>query len=126
MEALLELSGRGRAHGVDAAALRFPRRIPHPRRPGARIARGQGAHPVPRQLWLAYLKACRELGARCGVSIRTLDKAPWQHSKELTTSAIEPGAPLIVEGPATAASEWRGEIASQRGPQAGSTRSGTP
>jgi hypothetical protein len=32
--------------------------------------------------WLAYLEACRELASRNGVSIRTLDKALWQHSKE--------------------------------------------
>jgi hypothetical protein len=32
--------------------------------------------------WLDYLEACRELAMRHGVSIRTLDKALWQHSKE--------------------------------------------
>jgi len=34
------------------------------------------------KLWLAYLAACCELAAPCGVSIRTLDKALWQYSKE--------------------------------------------
>jgi hypothetical protein len=33
--------------------------------------------------WLRYLIACRELAARLGVEIRTLDKALWQASKEL-------------------------------------------
>jgi hypothetical protein len=32
--------------------------------------------------WLAYLETCRALARRSGVSIRTLDKALWQHSKE--------------------------------------------
>ena len=32
--------------------------------------------------WLDYLEVCRELATRHGVSIRTLDKALWQHSKE--------------------------------------------
>lgn len=32
--------------------------------------------------WLAYLSACRMLARSAGVSIRTLDKALWQHSKE--------------------------------------------
>jgi hypothetical protein len=32
--------------------------------------------------WLGYLDACRSLAARHGVSLRTLDKALWQHSKE--------------------------------------------
>jgi hypothetical protein len=36
----------------------------------------------PVGFWLAYLSACRTLTRRAGVSIRTLDKALWQHSKE--------------------------------------------
>jgi hypothetical protein len=32
--------------------------------------------------WLAYLEACRALARQTGVSLRTLDKALWQHSKE--------------------------------------------
>jgi hypothetical protein len=32
--------------------------------------------------WLRYVDACRALAARHGVSLRTLDKALWQHSKE--------------------------------------------
>jgi hypothetical protein len=32
--------------------------------------------------WLGYLDACRSLAAGHGVSLRTLDKALWQHSKE--------------------------------------------
>ena len=38
----------------------------------------------PVSFWLEYLDACRELAARAGVSIRTLDKALWQYSKELS------------------------------------------
>ena len=38
----------------------------------------------PVGFWLAYLSACRTLARRAGVSIRTLDKALWQHSKERT------------------------------------------
>jgi len=36
----------------------------------------------PLSFWLEYLSTCRELAARAGVSLRTLDKALWQHSKE--------------------------------------------
>jgi hypothetical protein len=32
--------------------------------------------------WLDYLHACRELADRHGVTLRTLDKALWQYSKE--------------------------------------------
>lgn len=36
----------------------------------------------PLSFWLEYLDACRELAQLAGVSLRTLDKALWQHSKE--------------------------------------------
>jgi hypothetical protein len=36
----------------------------------------------PLNFWLEYLDACRELAQLAGVSLRTLDKALWQHSKE--------------------------------------------
>jgi hypothetical protein len=32
--------------------------------------------------WLRYLEACRSMAARHEVTLRTLDKALWQHSKE--------------------------------------------
>ena len=38
----------------------------------------------PVSFWLEYLNACRELARRAGVSLRTLDKALWQYSKELS------------------------------------------
>jgi hypothetical protein len=36
----------------------------------------------PVSFWLEYLDVCRRLARTHGVSIRTLDKALWQHSKE--------------------------------------------
>lgn len=33
-------------------------------------------------LWWAYTQYCRELARSCGVSMRTLDRALWQYSKE--------------------------------------------
>ena len=36
----------------------------------------------PISFWLEYLDVCRTLARRSGVSIRTLDKALWQFSKE--------------------------------------------
>ena len=36
----------------------------------------------PTSYWLAYLAACRALASQHGVSLRTLDKALWQWSKE--------------------------------------------
>ena len=42
--------------------------------------KGRSVYPV--SFWLRYLDACRALAARHGVSVRTLDKALWQHSRE--------------------------------------------
>jgi hypothetical protein len=38
------------------------------------------------EFWLTYLAATRDLAARLGLSIRTVDKALWQYSKEKQTS----------------------------------------
>jgi hypothetical protein len=44
---------------------------------------GAGSRSVyPVSFWLAYLNACRTLAREAAVSIRDLDKALWQHSKE--------------------------------------------
>jgi hypothetical protein len=44
--------------------------------------KGRSTYPVA--FWLDYLEACRALAAKHGVSLRTLDKALWQYSKEAT------------------------------------------
>jgi hypothetical protein len=46
---------------------------------------GRSVYPVA--YWLDYLHACRRLAQRHGVSVRTLDKALWQHSKERGSGA---------------------------------------
>jgi hypothetical protein len=42
--------------------------------------KGRSGYPV--SFWLRYAAACRALAAAHGVTLRTLDKALWQHSKE--------------------------------------------
>ena len=42
--------------------------------------RGRSVYPV--SFWIRYLEACRRLAAEHYVSIRELDKALWQWSKE--------------------------------------------
>jgi hypothetical protein len=42
--------------------------------------KSRSVYPV--SFWLQYLDACRALAREHGVSIRTLDKALWQYSKE--------------------------------------------
>jgi len=41
---------------------------------------GRTSYPVA--FWLAYVEACRALAAQHAVTLRTLDKALWQYSKE--------------------------------------------
>jgi len=43
-------------------------------------AKSRSVYPV--SLWLEYLDTCRRLARDAGVSLRTLDKALWQYSKE--------------------------------------------
>jgi hypothetical protein len=49
--------------------------------------RGRSTYPVA--FWLGYLDACRELALRHGVSLRTLDKALWQFSKESGAAVLK-------------------------------------
>jgi hypothetical protein len=55
---------------------------------------GRSVYPV--SFWLAYLAVCRDLAMRHGVSLRTLDKALWQHSKERATMT-----PQVIAAPTT-------------------------
>jgi hypothetical protein len=45
--------------------------------------------------WLEYLHACRDLAHRQGVTLRTLDKALWQYSKEQAEHATAVLAPTL-------------------------------
>jgi hypothetical protein len=49
--------------------------------------------------WLEYLQACRELAGRHGVTLRTLDKALWQHSRERAEDRKGRAGRKIVDGP---------------------------
>jgi hypothetical protein len=40
--------------------------------------------------WAEYVSACREIAAANGVSLRTLDKALWQYSKERAAATPRP------------------------------------
>jgi hypothetical protein len=82
MSALLELVGVGVPTASTLLYFAFPDRYPIL---DVRALESLGVTPrsqYPLSFWLGYLDACRELAARCGVSLRTLDKALWQHSKE--------------------------------------------
>jgi hypothetical protein len=82
MEALTSLQGVGVPTGSTLLYFAFPEDYPI-LDVRALHALGQKARSVyPVSFWLRYLEACRELALEHGVSLRTLDKALWQWSKE--------------------------------------------
>ena len=90
MEALLTLTGVGVPTASTLLYFAFPDAYPilDVRALESLGVKARSQYPV--SFWLAYLSACRELAARCGVDIRTLDKALWQYSKE--RAAADPRA----------------------------------
>jgi hypothetical protein len=82
MNALLELEGVGVPTASTLLYVAFPDDYPIL---DVRALESLGVKPrsqYPVSFWLQYLTACRELARRRDVSIRTLDKALWQYSKE--------------------------------------------
>lgn len=82
MSALLGLEGVGVPTASTLLYCAFPADYPIL---DVRALESLGVKPrsqYPVSFWLQYLHACRELARRSGVSIRTLDKALWEHSKE--------------------------------------------
>lgn len=80
--ALLELEGVGMPTASTLLYFAFPADYPIL---DVRALESLGVNPrsqYPVWFWLGYLAACRELARRAGVTIRTLDKALWQYSKE--------------------------------------------
>ncbi len=84
LSALLELTGVGVPTASTLLYCAFPDDYPIL---DVRALESLGVRPrsqYPVSFWLEYLRACRGLSHRHGVTIRTLDKALWQHSKERT------------------------------------------
>ena len=82
--ALLELEGVGVPTASTLLYFAFPDDYPIL---DIRALESLGVKPrsqYPVTFWLEYLDACRDLARRAGVSLRTLDKALWQYSKELS------------------------------------------
>ena len=90
--ALLELNGVGAPTASTLLYVAFPDDYPIL---DVRALESLGVKPrstYPVSFWLAYLEACRSLARGSGVSIRTLDKALWQRSKERRgLLRVEPG-----------------------------------
>jgi hypothetical protein len=88
MQALIELNGVGVPTASTLLHFAFPEDYPIL---DVRALESLGyvttRSVYPIDFWLAYLEACRELAKRHEVSIRTLDKALWQHSREASRSS---------------------------------------
>jgi hypothetical protein len=82
MKALLTLRGVGVPTASALLHFAFPDRYPilDVRALESLGRPEQGTYSLA--FWLRYLEACRRLATAHGVSIRTHDKALWQHSKE--------------------------------------------
>jgi hypothetical protein len=85
---LLELQGVGVPTASTLLYVAFPENYPIL---DVRALESLGLKPrsqYPVSFWLEYLDACRQLARRNGVSIRTLDMALWQHSKERARTTV--------------------------------------
>lgn len=82
IESLLGLSGVGVPTASTLLHFAFPQAYPILDVRALDSLAVKPRSPYPVSFWLEYLGVCRELAARSAVSIRTLDKALWQHSKE--------------------------------------------
>jgi thermostable 8-oxoguanine DNA glycosylase len=82
IEALLELKGVGVPTASVLLHFAFPREYPilDVRALESLGQRGRTTYSV--SYWLKYLDTCRQLSEEHGVSLRVLDKALWQNSKE--------------------------------------------
>jgi len=90
--ALLELQGVGVPTASTLLFVAFPEDYPIL---DVRALESLGVKPrstYPVSFWLAYLEACRTLAHQAGVSLRTLDKALWQRSKEISRASPAAGA----------------------------------
>jgi hypothetical protein len=82
IDALLALQGVGVPTASTLLYIAFPADYPIL---DVRALHALGHKPrsgYPTSYWLSYLEACRGLALEHGVSLRTLDKALWQWSKE--------------------------------------------
>jgi hypothetical protein len=82
MGALIGLHGVGVPTGSVLLYFAFPDRYPILDVRALESLGRKGRSVYPLSFWVAYVHACRELAAENRVSLRTLDKALWQHSKE--------------------------------------------
>ncbi len=82
MDALLQLEGVGVPTAPALLQFAFPTEYPILDVRALESLGERGSSVYSTSYWLEYLTFCRDLAKDASVSIRTLDKALWQHSKE--------------------------------------------
>jgi hypothetical protein len=87
MAALLELSGVGVPTASTLLFVAFPQDYPILDVRALESLGVTARSTYPLSFWLAYLATCRAIARRAGVSLRPLDKALWQRSKELSATS---------------------------------------
>jgi hypothetical protein len=115
MEALLRLEGVGLPTASTLLHFAFPADFPIL---DVRVLEALGQPPrsgYTVAYWVAYAEACRALAAEHGVSLRTLDKALWQWSKERAVSPARPGRSPAWRGPSGRSRSWTGSDPGPRG-----------
>jgi hypothetical protein len=82
MNALTELKGVGVPVASSLLHFAFPRRYPilDVRALESLGRKSRSVYPVG--FWVDYVEACQRIARDNAISIRTLDKALWQHSRE--------------------------------------------
>ncbi len=82
MDALVQLEGVGVPTASALLQFAFPTQYPILDVRALESLGERGSSVYSTSYWLEYLTFCRDLAQDASVSIRTLDKALWQHSKE--------------------------------------------
>ncbi len=82
MEALIELRGVGVPTASALLHFAYPESYPilDVRALESLGCKGRSQYSV--SFWVQYVETCRRLARQYGVTVRLLDKALWQHSKE--------------------------------------------
>lgn len=84
MQALISLAGVGVPVASTLLHFAFPRQYPILDYRALESLGQKRRSTYPVSFWLRYLEACRRIAGENHVSLRTLDKALWQHSRDAT------------------------------------------
>ena len=88
MDALISLKGIGIPMGSTLLQFAFPDRYPILDWRALEALGQPKRTQYPISFWVTYVDACRKIAQEAGVSVRTLDKALWQWSRERSMPSL--------------------------------------